>query len=125
MSRDNREVENTLLNKFAFTRASTRAGDHRWLQLELPELPPIVTKFSHTREDIGDSLWKKIAGQLRVQANYLTGMINCRKNREDYYKQVRTDPHPPWSHLMRGTAIRREEAVTQPLSGKRRKTKKK
>ena len=104
MARDNREVEKTLLNKFAFTRAAAKGVDHRWLQLALPGLTPIFTKFSHTREDIGEVLWRKIALQLRVQSNYLNGMIDCRNNREDYYKKVRTDPNPAWNHLMRGTA---------------------
>jgi hypothetical protein len=93
MARDNREVETTLLNKFAFSRASTKGVDHRWVQLVLPGLPAILTKFSHTREDIGETLWKKIAVQLRVQSHYLSGMIDCTNSREDYYSKVRTDPH--------------------------------
>lgn len=121
MARDNREVENTLLNKFAFSRATTKSGDHRWLRLSLPGLTPIFTKFSHTREDIGVHLWQKIATQLRVLPNYLNGMIDCSNDREAYYTQVRTDPHPPWNHLMRGTATRPEKPTTR----KRRKAKKK
>jgi hypothetical protein len=105
MARDNREVEATLLSKFAFAR-SNKAVDHRWLELALPGLPAILTKFSHTREDIGDTLWKKIAHQLRVPSHYLTGMIDCRNSRKDYYEKVRTEPNPPWGHLMRGTATR-------------------
>jgi hypothetical protein len=102
MARDNREVEDSLLNKFAFTRAYTKSRDHRWLQLALPGLPTVFTKFSHTREDIGVNLWKKIATQLRVPSNYLNGMIDCSNSREDYYARVRTDPQPPWNHLLRG-----------------------
>lgn len=108
MARDNREVEATLLRKFAFTRAN-KGVDHRWLQLALPDLPAILTKFSHTREDIGDVLWKKIANQLRVHSSYLNGMIDCQNSREDYYKKVRTEPNPPWGHLMRGTAQQPEK----------------
>lgn len=107
MARDNREVEATLLTKFAFSRAD-KGVDHRWLQLALPGLPPILTKFSHTKEDIGDVLWKKIASQLRVPSNYLTGMVDCRNSRAAYYQKVRTEPNPPWGHLMRGTAQRPE-----------------
>jgi hypothetical protein len=103
MARDNREVETTLLTKFAFTHAD-KGADHRWLRLALPDLPTILTKFSHTREDIGDVLWRKIANQLRVHASYLSGMIDCTNSREAYYTKVRTDPNPPWGHLMRGTA---------------------
>lgn len=104
MARDNREVQAILQSKFAFMPA-TKAADHRWLQLTLPELPTILTKFSHTREDIGDVLWKKIATQLRVHASYLTGMVDCKNSRDAYYEKVRTDPNPPWGHLMRGTAV--------------------
>ncbi len=121
MARDNREVENTLLNKFAFTRAD-KSVDHRWVRLVLPGLPAILTKFSHTREDIGERLWKKIAVQLRVQSSYLSGMIDCRNSQQDYYAKVRTDPQPPWTHLIRGTASRQE--ATQPIV-KRRKHRKK
>lgn len=121
MRRDNREVENTLLSKFAFTRAD-KAVDHRWLQLVLPGLPAILTKFSHTREDIGNTLWKKIADQLRVQSSYLSGMIDCRNSRQDYYAKVSSDPQPPWNHLIRGAASRLE--TSQP-SAKRRRPRKK
>ena len=120
MARDNREVEATLLNKFDFAR-SDKAADHRWLELGLPGLPRILTKFSHTREDIGDTLWKMIARQLRVHSNYLSGMIDCTKSREDYYQRVRTDPNPPWGHLMQGTARRSETLPQHPKRRRRRK----
>lgn len=124
MARDNREVENTLLGKFAFTPAD-KSVDHRWVKLVLPDLPPILTKFSHTREDIGENLLKKIATQLRVRSNYLNGMIDCSNNREDYYKKVRTDPYPPWTHLMRGMAKRPEASASQQSANKGRKHRKK
>jgi hypothetical protein len=125
MPRDNREVENTLLNKFAFASARTRGDDHRWLELTLPGLPTIITRFSHTREDIGDPLWRRIAMQLRVRPQYLTGMVSCSKSKEAYYTQVRTDPFPPWGHLMRGTASKPEEPSKQPTPQKKRKGKRK
>src|SRR2546423_13828399 len=123
MPRSNREVENILLHKFAFEPAPTRGDDHRWLQLTLPGLPSIITRFSHTREDIGDPLWRKIAMQLRVCPQYLTGMISCSHSRDDYYNQVRTDPFPPLSYLMRGTATRPEESAKQRTVQKKRKGK--
>lgn len=119
MARDNREVEKTLLSKFAFSSVSEKI-DHRWLRLQLPDLPPILTKFSHTREDIGDVLWKRIANQLRVQSQYLSGMIDCRNSREAYYAKVREDPQPPWGHLMRGTAT-----SSKPLEPQRKPHRKK
>ena len=96
MPRYNRDVENKLLNKFAFSPALTKADDHRWFELKLPGLPVIITRFSHTKEDIRDPLWKIIATQLHVRPQYLTGMIDCHNTREAYYKQVRADPFPPW-----------------------------
>jgi hypothetical protein len=123
MPRDNREVENKLLNKFAFAPARTRGDDHRWLELTLPGLPAIVTRFSHTREDIGDPLWRRIAMQLRVRPQYLTGMVSCSNSREAYYKQVSTDPFPPWGHLLRGNATQPAEPIKPSADKKRRKGK--
>ncbi len=96
MPRDNREVERTLINRFRFERADRKADDQRWLQLKLENLPAIFTKFSHTREDISDAIWGKIALQLKVRTPYLNGMIDCSNSRGDYYEKVRTDPFPPW-----------------------------
>jgi hypothetical protein len=115
MPRDNREVENTLLNKFAFAPARARGDDHRWLELTLPGLPTIITRFSHTREDIGDPLWRRIAMQLRVRPQYLTGMVSCSNSREAYYTQIRTDP---FNHMMRGTASKPEEPPKRPAQKK-------
>lgn len=125
MGRDSREVENTLLNKFSFTRATTHGKDHRWLHLALPGLPLIATKFSHTREDIGNTLWQKIASQLRVRPNYLGGMIDCTNSRQAYYSQVRTNPDPPWNHLMRGNATTSEQQPQTRAAKRRAKHKKK
>jgi hypothetical protein len=97
MSYQNRDVEDTLLNKFQFIRSATRSSDHRWVELTLPGLPVIATFFSHAREDIGDMLWAKIARQLRVRKNYLNEMIDCTKSREEYYAQITDDPYPRWA----------------------------
>lgn len=102
MSRDNREVYRVLKNKFAFEDSPNRSRDHRWVELKLPGMPPIVTFFSHGRQSISDILWSKIARQLRVRAAYLAGMVECTNSREAYYTQVRTDPVPPWDNLLRG-----------------------
>jgi hypothetical protein len=67
MAYRNREVEDTLRDKFGFVDASTREDGHRWVELKLPDLPVIATKFSHTREEIRDKLWGIIAKQLRVR----------------------------------------------------------
>lgn len=94
----NRDVEDTLPNKFQFVRSATRSDNHRWLELALPGLPIIATYFSHAREDIGDRLWGKIARQLRVRKKYLNEMIDCTKSRDEYYQQVTVAPCPPWAH---------------------------
>jgi hypothetical protein len=93
----NNDVEETLLNKFEFVPSSTRSKDHRWVELNLPDLPVIATYFSHGRQVIDSRLWGKIARQLRVRSKYLNEMIDCTKGRDEYYKQVTDDPYPPWS----------------------------
>jgi hypothetical protein len=94
----NRDVENTLLNKFEFVESPAHSDDHRWVELQLPGLPVIATYFSHARQVIDVKLWGKIARQLRVRAKYLNEMIDCTKSRDQYYKQVTDDPFPPWAH---------------------------
>ena len=93
--RYNRDIEEKLVKKFKFERLQ-KSEDHKWYQLQLPDVPKIVTKFSHTKEHIGPLLWKKIAQQLRVRANYLDGMIDCKHSEDAYHSQVKTDPYPPW-----------------------------
>lgn len=90
----NRHVEETLLNKFEFIPSKTHSDDHRWVELKLPDLHVITTHFSHTKEDIGDTLWKLIARQLRVNKSFLNEMISCTKSRDDYYEQVKKAPMP-------------------------------
>lgn len=94
-----RELENILTNKFHFEPAQGHSSDHRWYELKLPNLPTILTKVSHSRQEIGSNLEGKIARQIRVRKNYYRGMISCTNDCEDYYRQVRTDPYPPWDHL--------------------------
>jgi hypothetical protein len=101
MSRRNRDVEASLLSKFQFSKCDAFGDDHRWVELRLEGIPVLRTCFSHTKENIGPVLWKKIAGQLKVRGHYLDEMIDCTKSRDDYYRQVREAPFPPWpSYLM-------------------------
>ncbi len=91
------DLERLLQSKFNFSRAPHRSTDHRWYEITLPGLPPIVTKVSHgKREEISGILEKKIAHQLRVQVPYLRRMIECTHSREEYEQQVRTNPIPPF-----------------------------
>lgn len=97
MPRNNRDVEDCLLNKFGFTRSPNREAGHRWVEIRFSGLPVIATYFSHARGDINPVLWSKIARQLRVRAAFLNGMVDCNKNLADYEKQVREDPFPPFN----------------------------
>lgn len=95
-----KEVERKLRDKFAFSVAKEHSLDHRWVELQLPRLPAILTKVSHNRKEIGANLEGKIARQLRVRTRYFRGMIDCTNTREDYYRQVREDPYPPFDVLL-------------------------
>jgi hypothetical protein len=93
-NRYNRDVESTLINKFEFTSCKKQGDDHKWVELKLEGIAVIRTCFSHTKEDIGPVLWKKIANQLRVKPAFLDGMIDCSNDRDVYYKLVRENPAP-------------------------------
>lgn len=88
-----REVESCLQSKFGFNRDNR---DHRFYILELPNLPPIRTKVSHSRKPIPPQILSLIARQLRVRTPYFRGMINCTNNLDDYQRQITEDPYPPW-----------------------------
>jgi hypothetical protein len=96
MPRRPRDIENLLQQKFGFSPAKQRSSDHRWYELRLPDLPPILTKVSHTKKEIGPVLEGKIARQLRVHKPYFEGMMDCTRSRTDYYQQVREAPYPPF-----------------------------
>jgi hypothetical protein len=95
MPRKPREIESTLVNKLGFSRATGHSSDHRWYELQLPGLELILTKVSHSRNDIGSKLEGMIARQCRVRRQFFEGMMDCTKTREEYYHQVREDPFPP------------------------------
>jgi hypothetical protein len=57
----------------------------------------ILTKVSHSKQDIGPKLEGKIARQLRVHKPYFEEMMDCTNSREDYYQQVRESPFPPFN----------------------------
>lgn len=91
------EIENALQGKFHFSPSTSHSSNHRWYELSLPGLPLIVTKVSHGKKQIGRKLESMIARQLRVRTSFLREMINCTKDREDYYSRVTEDPFPPWN----------------------------
>lgn len=90
------EIESQLQNKFGFQAPEYHSPDHRWYELRLPNLPPILTKVSHKRKDISQKIEGKMARQLRVKVNIFRQMIDCTIEREDYYQKVRTEPYPPF-----------------------------
>jgi hypothetical protein len=94
-----KDLEKLLVNKFHFSPAEEHSEGHRWYELQLPGLPVILTKVSHNRKEIGKNLESMIARQLRVRKTYFQGMVSCKNNREDYYKQVEEEPFPPWNIL--------------------------
>lgn len=91
-----KELESLLQNKFGFSLAQGHSSDHRWYELKLHGLPPILTKISHSREQINPGLVNKIARQLRVKKLYYEGMMSCIHTCEEYYQQVRENPIPPF-----------------------------
>jgi len=92
-----REIEDLLKSKFGFSPAKSRSKDHRSYQRLLAGLPPIITKVSHSKKDIGPKLLSKIARQLRVHGPFFDGMFNCTKSSTEYEAQVRADAYPPFS----------------------------
>jgi hypothetical protein len=95
-----KEVEAKLQDKFGFSKAVTHSLDHRWYELRLPGLPPILTKISHSREPISPTIESKMARQLRVRHPFFKGMMDCNKSNDDYRRQVREDPYPPFDVIV-------------------------
>jgi len=91
-----RDIEHTLQYKFGFTPAKQRSTDHRWYELQFPGLPVIATKVSHGKKEIVPAIEAKIARQLRVRRPFFMGMVRCDHELDDYERQVREDPYPPW-----------------------------
>jgi len=89
------ELERIILHKFRFSPAK-RGADHIWYELRLDGLPVIMTKISHSNKEIHSKLEGKIARQLRVKGPFFKQMISCNRSRDQYYEQVKADPHPPF-----------------------------
>jgi len=91
-----RDAEQQIQNKFGFEPAAERSTDHRWYNLRLEGLPTISTKLSHSRGDLSPTLEAIIARQLRVSRAFFLEMIKCTRAAQDYERQVREAPRPPW-----------------------------
>ena len=90
------DLEAMLERKLGFTRSGAHSSDHRWYELRLPDLPPIRTKVSHSKQAIGSLIEGKVARQLRVRGPYLQELLVCTKSRDEYCQQVKDEPFPPW-----------------------------
>jgi len=91
-----RDAERQIQNKFGFEPAAERSSDHKWYKLRLEGLPTISTFFSHSKKDLSPKLEAIIARQLRVSRTFFLDMIRCTKAAQDYERQVRETPDPPW-----------------------------
>ena len=91
-----REISSQLQHKFGFTEATGHSEDHRYYELNLPDLPTIWTKVSHNNKDVGASVESKMARQLHVPRAFFNQMIRCTRSRADYYTEVQTNPTPPF-----------------------------
>lgn len=91
-----RDVADQLQNKFGFSEASGHGVDHRWFELNLPNLPTILTKVSHGRHEIDVRLETQMARQLHVRRPFFVEMMRCTRSRDDYIRLVYDDPQPPF-----------------------------
>ena len=94
MTRRNRDVEEKLIQKFNFRESKKRSSSYRFLEFKIADQPLIVTHFSHGKYEIDDSLWLKIAKQLRVNKSFLNGMIDCTNGPDAYHQKVKDNPLP-------------------------------
>ena len=100
MPRKPMEIENVIKGKLGFSPARNHSADHRWYQLLIPGLPLIVTKVSHSKMDVGSKLEGKIARQLRIRKSFYELVMSCKRNGEQYRRQVTDDPFPPFDVLL-------------------------
>lgn len=91
-----KELERILVNKLKFTPSQNHSSDHKWFELELPGIPTIRTKVSHSRKPINQKIESKIIRQLRVRKPKYLGVISCTTSKEEYDHLVTTEPFPPF-----------------------------
>ncbi len=83
----NTEIKRLLQSKYGF-RSATK--EHVWIELKLPDMRPVRTCISHSRQTLGQDLEHKMARQLLVTISYFREMIGCTKSCEDYYSHLRS-----------------------------------
>lgn len=77
-----------------------RNADHRWFEVRYDGLPTITTKLPNHKDDIGKKLEGRICKQLRVRKAFFGELMDCTKSRQDYERQLQTDPYPPFDVLI-------------------------
>ena len=78
-----RDYVKILMGKFQFV--ETRRTSHTFYELVIDGLPPVRTMASHNRkEDIGKSLERDLARELRVSVPLFRGMFACTNTCQDY-----------------------------------------
>jgi hypothetical protein len=82
------KVERQLKHKFHFVESKRHSSDHLWLEFKLPGVPVIVTKLSHSRDELRDPLINAMARQLGVKSQFFVGMIDCSKSEADYHRSL-------------------------------------
>jgi len=82
------KVEAQLKHKFHFVQSKTRSSDHLWLELKISGIPVIVTKLSHSKDELRDPLINKMARQLGVRSHFFIGMIECTKSEPAYRAEL-------------------------------------
>ena len=94
-------VEDRLRRKFGFEEARNRGKKHKYYVLQISDdLPLIETFFSHDGKEIREALEGRIRRELRVRKDFFYGMMECTKSREDYYRQIREAPYPPFEDYL-------------------------
>ncbi len=100
MPRKPKEIEDIITGKLGFSPAPSHSDDHRWYQLQIPGLPLITTKLSHSKKEVRAKLEGKIARQLRIRGPFYELVMTCKRDGQQYRQQVSDDPHPPFSVLL-------------------------
>ena len=85
MTISTREMESTL-KKLGFVPAESKSKAHKWYELNLEEIPKVMTKLSHGRKKISRDLFAKIARQIGVNSPQLRDYAKCTREKEDYYR---------------------------------------
>ncbi len=88
MPRKARDVRGKLTRKFLFEPAKGKATDHDYLQLTVPGVARIVTKFSWGQPEIRDDILSLMAKQLRVTNPMFAGMLDCNVTGDQYREHL-------------------------------------